>query len=414
MFPAALLAQKAPTYYENIKPIIDDNCVVCHRQGEAVPFTLETYTDVSRRATFIKQVTQSGYMPPWFADTEVQHYRNERGLSEEEIATIAAWVDAGKPEGKRPKAKKVANTGPDYPEPDLELPMVKPFDIPGDNTEQFRIFVIPTGVEEERYVRGIDFRPGNLTLAHHSRLMIDTTNLLRPDDGKAAGDPDTEFTRRNVQLADYFWHGWVPGNYPVFYPEGVGKRLPKNADIVVNMHYSPSPRPDSDRSTVRVYFCEEKPRRLVETFILDEDDIVNQPFVIPANTVQKFTMRSPIIPYDITLLSVLPHMHLLGRNFKAYAVTPKGEVIFLIKIDDWNFNWQMTYQFERPIKLPKGSIIFAEAVYDNTQDNLRNPFDPARDATYGWGTYNEMMNLIFEYLKYEEGDEERDFYGRGQ
>ncbi len=408
-FPGLLLSQETVNYYEHIQPLLESKCVACHRVGEAAPFSLETYEDVERRADFIQMVTESRYMPPWFADTTFNTFRNQRILSEKEIQLIAAWVENGKKKGKAPKKTQPLEKM-EYPKPDMVFEMNQPFTIPGNGKEQFRIFVIPTNTEEERYVQGIDFRPGNLKLAHHSRLMIDTTQLLRPDDGTMAGDTATQFTRLNVKLADYFWHGWVPGNFLTLYPEGVGKRLPKGSDIILNMHYSPSTSDATDQSKILVYLTKEKPRRLVKTFILDENWVTNQPFRIFADQKIKFYMRSPPVPNDISLISVLPHMHLLGKSFKAYAITPQGEIINLIHIEDWNFNWQMTYQFERLIKLPKGSVVYAEAVYDNTRDNPRNPNFPPKDVTYGWGTTNEMMNLIFEYLDYEKGDENLDLF----
>ncbi len=407
--PIKMMAQRALTYYEDIQPIIEKNCIACHRSGEAAPFSLETYDDVVRRADFIQMVTEARYMPPWHADIAFSEFRNQRVLTETEIQKIAQWVAEGKKRGKAPqnaKSKPIALT---YPPPDLVLAM-RTFIIPGDATEQFRIFVIPTNLKEERYVRGVEFRPGNLKLAHHARLMLDTTQRLRPDDGSVAGDTATEFTRLNVQLADYFFHGWVPGNFLTLYPEGIGKRLPQGSDIILNMHYSPTTTDAVDQSHIRLYFTKEKPRRLVKTFILDENWIVNQPFKIYAGQEVKFYMRSPVIPNDISLISVLPHMHLLGKNFKAYAITPQGRIINLIKINEWDFNWQMTYTFKNLIKLPKGSVVYAEATYDNTSNNRRNPHFPPRDVTYGWGTFNEMMNLIFEYLDYEPGDETLDLY----
>ncbi|MFN7115460.1 MAG: hypothetical protein ACK4TA_01595 [Saprospiraceae bacterium] len=407
--PIGLLAQSEPTYYQDIAPILKQNCLDCHHVGGAAPFSLETYEDVERRADFIQMVTESRYMPPWFADPNFSHFRNEKFLSDLEIQTITNWVKSGKKRGKAPKlAQTVAKVS--YPKPDLVIPMNQPFQMPGDGSEQFRIFVMPTHTEEELYVRGIEFRPQNLQRAHHARLMLDTTHLLRPDDGTMAGDTGTEFSRQNVKLADYFWYGWVPGNFLYLYPEGFAKRWPKGSDIVLNMHYSPTSKPETDQSEIRLYLTSEQPKRLVKTFILDESWVTNQPFMIPANQSVKFYMRSPLIPNDLSLISVLPHMHLLGKNFKAYAITPQGQIINIIKIDDWNFNWQMTYQFKQLIKLPKGSVVYAEAVYDNTSNNPRNPHFPPRDVKYGWGTVNEMMNLIFEYLDYQPGDETLDLY----
>lgn len=407
--PLQSFAQAEVTYYQHIQPILQKNCLDCHHVGGAAPFSLETYEDVERRADFIQMVTESRYMPPWFADPNFSHFRNEKFLTDGEIQTITAWVNGGKKRGKAPKlAKTVAQVI--YPKPDLIVPMNQPFQFPGDGNEQFRLFVMPTHTQEELYVKGIEFRPGNLKLAHHARVMIDTTHFFREDDGATVTDTVLPTKNIGVQLVSYFWHGWVPGNFLTFYPEGIAKRLPKSSDILLNMHYSPTRAKETDLSNIHIYITKEKPKRFVKTFILDESWITNQPFYIPANRVIKFYVRSPLVPADISLINVLPHMHLLGKSFKAYAITPQGEVINIIKIDEWNFNWQMTYQFQHLIKLPKNSVVYAEAVYDNTSNNPKNPHFPPKDVTIGWGTLNEMMNLIFEYLDYEPGDEKLDLY----
>ncbi len=399
---------QAPTWSEHILPILQKNCAPCHRPNGGAPFPLLTCEDASARATFIAHLAAQRIMPPWYADPGFRTFHNQRILTDAEIETLRLWAEAGAPCGKRKKKAKISEAAfaQKFPAPDLTLRMTKEFTIPGDNSEQFRIFVIPTEVEKERFVRGIEFRPGNLQMAHHARLMLDTTGLLRPDDGVVAGDSNTELTRRNVILNDYFWQGWLPGTFGVFYPEGFAKRLPQNADIVLNMHYSPSPVEAKDRSEVRIWYAEKPPERLIKTFVLDENSVVNQPFVLPANVVTTFYMRSEPLPKSVSLFSVLPHAHLLCRSFKAYAITERGEAIFLVKIDRWNFNWQMTYQFENLLKLPKGAVIFAEATYDNTAANHRNPHIPPQLVQYGWGSKNEMMNLILEYVDYREGDEQ--------
>ena len=187
--------------------------------------------------------------------------------------------------------------------------------------------------------------------------------------------------------------------------------LPKNTDIVINMHYAPSAKPEQDQSEVHLYFAKNKPRRLVETFVLDESWIVNGPFEIPPDTVITFYLRSPVVPMSLSLVSVLPHMHLLGTKFRCFAITTDGDMIPLINIPEWDFNWQQSYQFANLVKLPAGSVIYAEATFDNTRNNPRNPYFPPKTVKYGWGTKDEMMELIFEFLMYEPGDEYLDFYG---
>jgi hypothetical protein len=408
LFPSFLFSQSALTYYEHIKPIVDRNCVVCHRPGQAAPFPLQTYEEVYKRVEFIKMVVESGYMPPWHADTAFNTFHNQHLLTTQQIKLIGDWIGQGAQAGVSISTLNRIEA-PVYPSPDLVIKLNQPFTIPGNNTEQYRIFVMPSQAKKDLYVRGVDFVPGNKKLAHHARIMLDTTNKLRPDDGIEIGQ-SSAFAKLNVQLANKFWHGWVPGSFSIFYPEGTGKLLPKNADLVLNMHYAPSPKPAEDQSEVHIYLASEKPRRLIQTLVLDENWIFNQPFKIAADTVITYYMRSPIIPQDLSLVSVMPHMHLLGKSFKAYAITPEGDLIPLIHIPAWDFNWQRNYQFKNLIKLPKGSVIYAEAVYDNTKNNPRNPFVPPRESTYGWGTTNEMMNLIFEYLDYEIGDEYWDVY----
>ncbi|HND88800.1 MAG TPA: hypothetical protein PK971_10760, partial [Saprospiraceae bacterium] len=283
-------------------------------------------------------------------------------------------------------------------DPDLVVSMNAAHSIAGDNKEQFRIFVLPTHLPKDRWVKSVEFMPGNYNVVHHARIMIDTTNLLRRDDGIAVGEK-SELERTGIDFYDRFWAGWVPGNKAITYPDGVAKRLPKNADLVINIHYSPSSVPASDQSSVRICFSKSSRVLPVSTFILDEDDITNGPFFLPAHAKSQFFMRSPLLPFDMELLSVLPHMHKLGKSFRSFAITPKGEMVPLIDIPRWNFNWQATYQFKPGCVLPKGTVIYAEATYDNTVENPANPNFPPQDVGYGWGTKQEMMNLIFEYIK---------------
>ncbi len=393
-------------FQKDIVPIVQKNCTPCHCKGGAAPFSLSSTQDLERRKDFIKIVTTSRYMPPWFSDSSFQTFHKERRLSDAEIEKISVWAN-------EKKDKKVANINWEAPleqgqrnNEKIVIPYNKPFLLKGDNQEQFRVFVLPTNTDKPLYIKGIDFIPGYKPVAHHNRIMIDTTRKLRADDGIEVG-ASSEFSRQKIKLADEFWYGWLPGRQAIFYPKGMARRLPANADLVINMHYAPSSRAILDSAKVILYPVnqEDTIKRLVQTFVMDEHTVVNEPFEIPADTVIKFYMRSQIIPYDISLLSVLPHLHLLGKNFKAYAITPDGDLIPLIKINEWNFNWQMNYQFKNLLKIPAGSTIFAEAEFDNTRQNLRNPFSPPQTVTYGWGTKNEMLNLIFEFVKYENGDE---------
>ena len=403
-----LLGSDTITYYQHIKPIIDEHCTGCHRTGQTAPFSLESYEDVKKRASMVEMVVESKYMPPWHADTLFRTFHNQRALSASSLNKILAWIKSGAPAGL--PQKKGGVNGFNWPSPDKIVAFQKPFIIPGDNEEQYRFFVIPVDNPAPIYLRGVGFVPKNKTLAHHSRIMIDTTKRIRPFDAASVWQAGPQLEKMNIPLANSFWTGWVPGNFPLFYPDGVAKVLPANADLVVNMHYAPSAKEETDQSEIHLYYAKGKPRRIIETLVFDETWVTNKPFEFQPDTVITFYMRSPVLPVDLSLLSVLPHMHLLGKSFKSFAITPDGDMIPLIHIPEWDFNWQQTYQFNNLLKIPRGSVIYAEATFDNTKNNPKNPYFPPAKVRYGWGTKDEMMNLIFEYLLYEPGDEYLDFY----
>lgn len=405
---SVVLAQSSGeiNFYDHIAPIIHKNCTPCHQPNKSGPFSLVTYEDVSKRARFIGKVTQSRYMPPFPADRDFQSYLNERSLTTGEIATLKRWIEGGMKEGaKKPEQPdKIVSQGADTP-PDLVLKMQQPYSIVEDNIEDFRFFSLPTHLPQNQFISSIEFLPGNKKLVHHSRLMVDTTNQIRGIDGLAETDPKvTEFQK--IALKEEFLYGWVPGNDRIFFPQGTGIKLNANADFILNMHYAPSPVKSTDQSEIRLYFAKTPIEREVKNFTLRENDISNKPFIIKAGDKPTFYI-SKKIDKTVSLVSVLPHMHLIGKRFRAFAITPTGEVVNLVKIDNWDFNWQMTYQFKTLLKIPAGSTFIVEATYDNSAGNPENPYSPPRDITYGWGTNDEMMNLVLYYLDYQAGDEDR-------
>jgi hypothetical protein len=413
---ASVIAQTKPTFNEHIQPIIAKNCAVCHRPGGIGPFSLLTYEDVAKRSKFVAKVTQIKYMPPFPADRSFQHYANERGLKEEEIELIQQWVAQGSIEGKSVKRKKEkggeignhmdgsALTGMTKRAPDLILKMQNAFTVPNTGVEEFRYFHVPTGLKEDVMVEAIEFLPGNRKVVHHSRVMVDTSGRMQGLEGMHGADPKlTQFQR--IPMADEFLYGWVPGNDRIQFPEGVAKKIRANSNLILYLHYSPSATVQTDQSVINLYFSQKPVEREVKSLILHEQHITNPPFLIKANEKSTFYMSTQPLQEDISAISILPHMHYLGKTFKAFAITPDGDLVPFIKIDNWDFNWQMTYQFDSLLHVPKGSVILAEAGYDNTDENPLNPFRPARDTTFGWNTTSEMMELVIYYVSYQPGDE---------
>jgi len=233
--------------------------------------------------------------------------------------------------------------------------------------------------------------------------MVDTTNNIRGIDGLSETDSKV-YEFQKTALKEEFLYGWVPGNDKISFPKGTGVKLNAKSDFLLNMHYAPSPVPDTDQSEILLYFAKDKIEREVRNFTLRENDISNKPFLIKAGQKATFFI-SKKIDKSISLISVMPHMHLIGKTFRAFVITPDGEVINLVKIDNWDFNWQMTYQFKNLLKVPAGSTFIVEGTYDNTAENPENPNNPPNDIGYGWGTKDEMFNLVLYYLAYKEGDE---------
>jgi hypothetical protein len=342
-------------------------------------------------------------MPPWKADLSFQSYKNERSLTDGEISAIQQWVNTGMPKGKRTKSKAAPQTLKNQVNPDLTLSMDTEFKIPNTSVEEFRFFCIPTNLDRDVYLSGVDFVPGNKQQVHHSRIMADTTQKMRAINGMSELDPAVK-TFQEIPLMDEFLYGWVPGNEGIVFPEGTGKKLYKGTDLILNIHYSPTSRDLVDRSSINLYFSKHPVDREVKTMTLRENDISNQPFFLKASSAPTFYI-SYKVEKDISLISVLPHMHFLGKSFTAMAATPDGEAIPLIKINDWDFNWQSTYVFKNLLKVPAGSVILVQATYDNTDNNKANPNHPPKDVGYGWNSTDEMCNLIIYYLDFQEGDE---------
>ncbi len=403
----SILGQEKINFETNIKPILTKHCVNCHQNGGIAPFALDNWADVDARAIMIGAVTASKYMPPWRADTSFQHYKNENYLSKTDIELIQQWIQNDQPRGIVERRKEKGSQQIKIKKKqgnEIQIGFNRAFVIKGENKEEFRFFHMPSKIKENGYIQSIEFVPGNKKQVHHSRIMIDTTQSISGIDGLSEEDSSI-LKYQTKPLADPFLFGWVPGNDKIIFPKGIGKKIYANSDFIVNVHYVPSPIQVVDSSSIIIQLSNEPIEREAQTLTLTENNISNQPFIIYPNKKSTFYMRSPVLQDSISLISIMPHMHLLGKTFKSYAITPDGNIIPLVHVPSWDFNWQTTYQFTKFTLLPKGSVIYAEATYDNTNENPLNPYKPARTVGYGWGSKDEMMNLILYYVKYRQGDE---------
>ena len=402
-------AQTTPqyTFSQDIAPLVYQHCTPCHRTGEVAPFPLTSYAEVVSHAQTIKYVTGTRYMPPWKPDPRYRHYLDENTLTDAEIAKIAAWVDAGTPQGNPATTPPVPTfpSGSQLGTPDLVIPMAHAFTHQGNGQDMYRIFVLPVNLPTDRDISAIEFRPGNKRIVHHCIIALDTTQQAQALDAADPGYGYTKFGGFGFDPVEGVYGAWVPGMNHRFYPAGMGKKLYRRASLLVQIHYGPNFTTQKDSSVVNIFFARQPVTRYVQTLpVISPQVLTNGPFVIPANQVKTFHAQLTV-PFDATVLSVSPHAHLLSKGWKVAAVKPTNDTIRMIKIGDWDFRWQGTFRFTSPLKIPAGSRLVADASYDNTAQNPRNPSSPPRLTTWGESTLDEMLLTYFELLPYRAGDE---------
>ncbi|MCI4666755.1 MAG: T9SS type A sorting domain-containing protein [Bacteroidia bacterium] len=396
-------------YSEDIAPIIYNNCTSCHRPGEIAPFSLTNYNEVAAWGTMLKYVTEIKYMPPWKPDRNYSTFVGEKGLTEQEIKLIAEWVDAGTPQGDPNLEPPLPNfpTGSQLGTPDLVLEMSEDYFIEGNNQDDYRVFVLPTGLAEDKEIAAIEFRPGNTRAVHHALLAYETDGLAAARDAQSATYGYESFGDFGVPVQGTFT-GYTPGIQSVFFPEGIGTTLPKGSDLLVQVHYAPLATNETDRSKVNIFYkkgndsiSREVERLPATPFDLDGGFLS---FNIAPNTVRTFHGTKELTE-DISLMSVYPHMHYLGKKWDLYALTPSGDTINIVRINDWDFNWQGAYTFDRMKKIPSGSVIHVWGTYDNTSNNPFNPNNPPARVRWGESTTDEMYLVGMTYVPYRNGDE---------
>ncbi|MGL4630739.1 MAG: T9SS type A sorting domain-containing protein [Leadbetterella sp.] len=397
-----------PTFSEQIAPIIYNNCTSCHRQGEVGPMAFTNYSEVKAWGKMIKFTTETRYMPPWSPDPLYRHFSGERTLTNSQIKQIADWVDGGMPQGDPSKEPKVPTfpTGSQVGTPDLVLKMADTYKLAGSGVDDYKVFVLPTNLKESKIVRAIEFRPGNNKVVHHVRLAYETKGAARAEDAKSPNEMGFDgFGGFNVQV-DGSFDTWTPGKNVLQLPENIGHQLPANSDILIQVHYAPTSAKEVDQSSVNLFFKETPDLRPVKSFGMIHAHLSGGPqsFQIPANTVKNFYAKR-VVQQDMSVMSVYPHAHYLCRTWEAYATTPKGDTIRLIKIKDWNNNWQGDYTLPRMIKIPSGSTVHAYATYDNTTNNPHNPSSPPQLVKLGEGSLEEMYVFGFTYIDFKEGDD---------
>jgi Flp pilus assembly protein TadD len=392
------------TYAKDVAPLLADRCGMCHHPGGSAPFSLLTYADAKRHATQIVAVTASRFMPPWKAEPTDGPFVGQHPLSAAEIHLLRQWADEGAAEGDRRQLPppRAWTEGWQLGAPDLIVTLTQPYTLAPDGTDVFRIFAIPIPTDRARFVRGLEFRPGNAKVVHHANIRVDATPASRRLDDQDPGPGYDGLIARSATYPDGHFLGWTPGQVAPLLPKALAWRLAPHTDLVVELHMQPSGRPETVAPSVGFYFSDEPATRTPAMLRLGRQNID-----IPAGDARYTITDSYTLPVDVEVEAVQPHAHYRARDVRGVATLPDGSTRPLIDIKDWDFRWQHVYRFITPLDLPKGTTVAMRYTYDNSESNARNPQRPPARARWGQRSSDEMGDLWIQVLTRDERDLDR-------
>jgi hypothetical protein len=386
-------ATSSVTFNKDVLPILQNRCQECHRAGEVAPMSLITYQETRPWAKSIRQAVVTKKMPPWFADPHYGKFANDRSLSQPEIDTLVAWVDAGAPEGNpqdAPAPRKWVE-GWDQGEPDLIVEAPVAFNVPARGDVPYQWVIVPTNLKEDKWVISAEVRPGDRSVIHHVVVSIrEPGNTWMADKkpgeyfsgtlgiergSRLAGSPET--------IGTYFAQ-YEPGSTLKPADRHFATLLKAGSDLVIQIHYTPNGKATSDRTKVGFIFSDTPPDMKYVSVSPS-----NPSFAIPPGAQDYKVEASTTLNFDGDLVSIYPHAHLRGKAWEFRLIYPTGEEETLLK-SKYDFNWQLTYLFEKPKPLPKGTKIVITAWYDNSAANPHNP-DPTKEVRWGEQSWEEMM-----------------------
>lgn len=392
---------------EDIAPILYEHCVKCHRDGGIAGFSLIGYGNAFSNRFAIADATGARRMPPWKADPAYRHFTGENILTDVEIQAIQEWVAADGPPGDPGAAPPdpVFATGSEIGMPDhiLQTPL-HTMTAPQD---EYRCFVLPNGLSQTTFLRGLEVLPTDHMAIHHVLVFEDTSGQAALNDAATPEPGYAQFGGIGVQGARLVG-AWVPGSRTLLMPPFMGVKLTPGADLIAQVHYPANAVGLTAGATINLFFTptnqgirEVSIAPLLNHFPPSLDGF---PLHIAPNEVKTYHADFTV-PVNASLIAVAPHMHLIGQSITCFARTLQGDTIPLIRINDWDFHWQGAYAFQKVQKVPFGSVAHAYATYDNTLNNDQNPSNPPQHVWQGEATTDEMMLVYFTYMLYQPGDE---------
>jgi peroxiredoxin len=369
-------------YTGHVAAILERRCVECHRTGQIGPMSLRNYEDAVAWSGPIQEAVSEGRMPPWHADPKIGRFANDRRLTPDERETLLSWIEQGCAKGEgEATAKREFAEGWTIGKPDVVFTMTKPCDVPAQATRwgiPYRYFIVDTEFTEDRWIQAAQTKPGARDVVHHIIVYV-----IKPGERR---------TRSEDGIGNGFLVSYAPGDMPLVCPPGSAKKIPKGAQLLFQMHYTPNGKAQTDRSSVGLIFAKEPPKQEVNT-----KAIATNRFAIPPGDGNHRVESAATLREDAVLLSLSPHMHLRGKDFEYRAILPDGKTQTLLSVPKYDFNWQTTYHLEKPLSLPAGTRIECTAHFDNSDKNANNP-DPKKTVRWGDQTWEEMMIGFVDYV----------------
>jgi Flp pilus assembly protein TadD len=392
-----------PTFSKDVAPILAAHCASCHRPGQGTPFNLLSYADARSRAADLARVTSARIMPPWLPDPIEPRFVGERRLTPDQISILKRWAETGaSPGDPLPDANASELAGAwSIGKPDLVVQPARPYRLdPGDD-DVFRNLVIRLTLPSDRFVRAVEFQPGSARV-HHAVVHLDRTSASRERDGQD-GQPGFEgMGATGTQDPDGHFIGWAPGRGPIVSAAGRPWRLPRGADVVIELHLIRQSKPVAVQPALGVYFADAP---------LDPPPILfkmgSKPLDIPAGATDYEVRDEYTLPAEVDLLSLYPHAHFLGKTMQVSAQVPDGGTRTLLFIRRWSFHWQQDYRFTQPVKLPRGTKVVMRFTYDNSENNPDNPNRPPIRVLSGRRSTDEMGNLLLQLVPRSAADRTR-------
>jgi hypothetical protein len=378
-FAANTSGSIAPTFSKDVASILYQRCVTCHRPGEAAPMALRTYAEVRPWAKAIKAAVLTRAMPPWFSDPKIGHFSNDRRLSEEEIATITKWSDAGAPEGNAADLPKLPEfvQGWVIGQPDKVISTGVSFKIPATGVVPYQYFKVDPGFTEDTWIQSAEVRPSQRSQVHHILVFV-----VEAGKRKMKGEGE--------QFQDMLI-GYAPGVPTITWDPNTAFLVKAGSTLMFQVHYTTNGTAAVDDSVLGLKFRKDAPEFRALT-----GSAVQFRLNIPPGDASYETKGTYEFKQDMTMVDMTPHMHLRGKAFKYVLTYPDGHTQELLNVPHYDFNWQLSYVLAAPLKIPAGSKLECTAWYDNSPNNKYNP-DPTQTVHWGDQTFEEMMIGFFNY-----------------